>query len=102
MSYHKIRPIPILPNEVRDFYTIDEGAAAFNLDLWYSQGVVGLDWHVFNDGLAALTVTLDGTIAVTVPPNADLGMNNVKFAIIAITAIQHRLVIAGVKKGLGK
>lgn len=102
MSFHKIRPIPIKPNEVRDFYVIDEGAAAFNLDLWYTQGVVGLDWHVFNDGGAALTVTLDGTHTVTVPANADLGMDNVKFGIIAVTAIQHRLIIAGVKKGIGK
>jgi len=98
LSYHKIRPIPILPNEVRDFYTIDEGAAAFNLDLWYTHGVVGLDWHVFNDGAAALTVTLDGTITVTIPAGAALGMDNIKFAILAVTAIQHRVIVAGVRK----
>lgn len=36
MSYHIVRAIKILPNEVRDFYTIDEGAAAYLVDLWNS------------------------------------------------------------------
>jgi len=98
MSFHEIKPIKIEPNEVRDFYTIDEGAAAFTRDLWNRDGVVGLDWHIFNDGAAALTVTLDGTVTVTVPAGGNLGMDNVKFAIIAATAIQHRLVITGVQK----
>jgi len=94
----EVKGIQIAPNEVRDFYDIDEGAAAYTRDLWHRDGVVGLDWHVFNDGVAALTVTLDGGIAVTVPAGGDLGMDNVKFAIITVTAIQHRLIVAGVKK----
>lgn len=98
MSFHKIKAIKVLPNEVRDYYTFDEGAGAYVRDLWYADGVVGLDWHIFNDGAAALTVTLDGTLAITVPAAADLGMNNIKFAVIAVTAIQHRLIIAGVVK----
>lgn len=98
MSFHKIRPIPVLPNEVRDFYIIDEGAAAFLVDLWNAHGVVGLDWHCFNDGAAALTVTLDGAITVTIPAGNDLGMDNVKYAVINVTAIQHRLVLTGVVK----
>jgi len=98
MSFHKVKPIRIQPNEVRDFYTIDEGAAAFQRDLWYADGVVGLDWACFNDGLAALTVTLDGTFAITIPAGANLGMNNIKFAIIQVTAVQHRLILAGVVK----
>lgn len=98
MSFHVIRPIPVLPNEVRDYYDIDEGAAAFNLDLWTTLGVVGLDWHVFNDGAGALTVTLDGAVTVTVPANTNVGMDNVKFGIIAVTAVQHRLIMAGVRK----
>ena len=102
MSFHKVRPIPVLPNEVRDYYFIDEGAAAFTRDLWYSDGVVGLDWHVFNDGVAALTVTLDGAVAVTIPAGGDLGMDNVKFGIITVTAVQHRLIVAGVVKRRNK
>ncbi|GAH70103.1 unnamed protein product [marine sediment metagenome] len=93
-----VKGIRIEPNEVRDFYDIDEGATAYTRDLWTRDGVVGLDWHVFNDGAAPLTVTLDGGITVTIPAAADLGMDNVKFAIITVTAIQHRLIIAGVQK----
>lgn len=98
MSFHDIKPIPIVPNEVRDFYDIDEGAAEYQRDLWNRDGVVGLDWHVFNDGIVALTVTLDATFTITVPAGADLGWDNVKFAIINISAVQHRLVVAGVVK----
>ena len=98
MSFHDIKPIPIVPNEVRDFYDIDEGATVYQRDLWNRDGVVGLDWHVFNDGAAPLTVTLDGTFTITVPAGGDLGWDNVKFAIINISAIQHRLVVAGVVK----
>ena len=98
MSFHKIKPIKIVPNEVRDFYDIDEGAAAYTRDLWTRDGVVGLDWHIFNDGAAPLTVTLDGTVTTTVPAGGNLGIDNCKFAIIAVTAIQHRLVITGVQK----
>ena len=98
MSFHKIRPIPVLPNEVRDFYTIDEGAAAYLRDFWFSDGVVGLDWTCFNDGAAPLTITLDGTFPVTIPAGGFLGMNNIKFAVLAVTAIQHRLIVAGVVK----
>jgi len=98
MSYHEIREIPIQPGEVRDFYDIDEGAAAYTRDLWNRDGVVGLDWHIFNDGVAALTVTLDGGVTVTVPAGGNLGMDNVKYGIITVTAIQHRLIIAGVVK----
>lgn len=83
---------------MRDFYLIDEGAGAYQRDLWNRDGVVGLDWHVFNDGAAPLTITLDG-MAVTVPVNGDLGMDNVKYAIIQCTAIQHRLVMTGIVKG---
>ena len=93
-----VKAIKIQPNEVRDFYDIDEGAAAYTRDLWSRDGVVGLDWHVFNDGVAALTVTLDGGITVTIPAGGNLGMDNVKYAIITVTAIQHRLIIAGVHK----
>lgn len=57
-----------------------------------------MDWHCFNDGVAALTVTLDGTLDVTIPAGGDLGMDNVKFAIITLTAIQHRLIVTGVQK----
>jgi len=100
LSYHIVRAIKILPNEVRDFYTIDEGAAAYLVDLWNSQRVVGLDWHCFNDGVAALTVTLDGAMTVTIPAGGNLGMDNVKFAVINVTAIQHRLILAGIVKGI--
>lgn len=93
-----IKGIPIQPNEVRDFYDIHEGAAAYTRDLWSRDGVVGLDWHVFNDGAAPLTVTLDGGITVTIPAGGNLGWDNVKYAIITVTAIQHRLIIAGVQK----
>jgi len=93
-----IKSVKIQPNEVRDFYDIDESALAYTRDLWSRDRVVGLDWHVFNDGAAALTVTLDGGITVTIPAGANLGMDNVKFAIITVTAIQHRLIIAGVQQ----
>jgi len=93
-----IKGIQVQPNEVRDFYDIDEGAAAYTRDLWSRDGVVGLDWHVFNDGAAVLTVTLDGGITVTIPAGGNLGMDNVKFAIITVTAIQHRLIITGVHR----
>lgn len=93
-----VKGIKIDPNEVRDFYDIDEGAAAYTRDLWTRDGVVGLDWHVFNDGAAALTVTLDGAITVTIPAGSNLGMDNVKFAIITVTAVQHRLIVTGVQK----
>lgn len=92
----EVKAIKIQPNEVRDFYDIDEGATAYTRDLWSRDRVVGLDWHVFNDGAAPLTVTLDGGIAVTIPAGGNLGMDNVKYAIITVTAIQHRLIIAGV------
>ncbi|GAI25901.1 unnamed protein product [marine sediment metagenome] len=82
MSYHKILQIPVLPAEVRDYSHIDEGAAAFNIDLWTTLGVVGLDWFCFNDGAAVLTVTIDAEIQVTIPPNGTLGIDNTKFAII--------------------
>ena len=98
MSFHAVKAIAILPNEVRDFYLIDEGAAAYQRDLWNRDGVVGLDWHVFNDGAAALTITLDG-LEITVPAAGDLGMDNVKYAIIQVTAIQHRLIMTGIVKG---
>jgi len=99
LSFHDIKDVPILPNEVRDYYDIDEGAVAYNLDLWTTLGVVGLDWHVFNDDPALpLTVTLDGAVTVTVPFGGDLGMDNVKFAIINVTAIQHRLIVTGIRK----
>ena len=93
-----IKGIQIEPNEVRDFYDIDEGAAAYTRDLWSRDGVVGLDWHCFNDGAGALTVTLDGGITVTIPAGDHLGMDNTKYAIITVTAIQHRLIITGVHK----
>ena len=93
-----VKAIKIVPNEVRDFYDIDESALAYTRDLWTKDGVVGLDWHVFNDGAAPLTVTLDGGITVTIPAGGDLGMDNIKFAIITVTAIQHRLIVAGVQK----
>ena len=93
-----VKNIKVQPNEVRDFYDIDEGAAAYTRDLWSRDGVVGLDWHCFNDGVAALTVTLDGGITVTIPAGANLGWDNVKFAIITVTAIQHRLIVTGVHK----
>jgi len=93
-----IKGIKIQPNEVRDFYDIDEGAAAYTRDLWSRDGVVGLDWHCFNDGAGGLTVTLDGGITVTIPVGGNLGMDNVKFAIITVTAMQHRLIITGVHK----
>ncbi|GAI44131.1 unnamed protein product [marine sediment metagenome] len=98
MSFHEILKIPIQSNEVRDYYSIDEGAAAFNLDLWTTLGVVGLDWLCMNDGAATLTVTLDGAVTVTIPAGAGLGFDNAKFGIIQVTAIQHRLVILGVRK----
>ncbi|GAI00856.1 unnamed protein product [marine sediment metagenome] len=93
-----VKAIAIQPNEVRDFYDIDEGAAAYTRDLWSRDGVVGLDWHCFNDGVAPLTVTLDGGITVTIPAGGHLGMDNTKYAIITVTAVQHRLIIAGVHK----
>jgi len=93
-----VKAIVIQPNEVRDFYDIDEGAAAYTRDLWSRDGVVGLDWHVFNDGAGPLTVTLDGGTTVTIPAGGNLGMDNVKFAIITVTAIQHRLIVTGVSK----
>ena len=98
MSFHVVKGIPVLPNEVRDFYMFDEGLAAYQRDLWNRDGVVGLDWHVFNDGAAALPITLDG-LPITVPAGGDLGMDNVKYAIIQVTAIQHRLIMTGVVKG---
>lgn len=97
MSYHPILKIPVLPNEVRDFTHIDEGAAAFTRDVWNLDGVVGLDWWCSNDGAGVLTVTIDGN-DITIPINQALGVSNTKFAIIQVTAMQHRLVLAGVKK----
>ena len=97
MSFHTVRQIPVEPDEVRDSIIIDEGAAAYSRDLWNADGVVGLDWWVSNDGAGVLTVTIDG-LALTIPVNQAFGINNTKFAIIQVTAIQHRLVATGVKK----
>lgn len=99
VSVHIINKIPILPDEVRDWKFIDEGAAAFNMDTWNSNRVVGLDWHVWNDGAGPLNVTIDGLV-ISVPINQDIGMNNTKFAIFQVSAVQHRLVLAGIKKGV--
>ena len=93
-----VKAVKIQPNEPRDFYDIDESALAYTRDLWHRDGVVGLDWHVFNDGAGPLTVTLDGGITVTIPAGQHLGMDNVKFTIITVTAIQHRLIVTGVHK----
>jgi len=96
MSYHKIRDIKIEPNVVRDFYLIHEAAAAFAVDLVNRYKVAGLDWHVWNRGAAAITVTLDGTGAITIPGGADRGFDNIKYAMIAVTAaVNYTLAIAG-------
>lgn len=39
-------------------------------------------------------------MTVTIPAGGNLGMDNVKFAVINVTAIQHRLILAGIVKGI--
>lgn len=97
MSIHQIKAVKIVPNEVRDFLDIEESADAYTRDVWNRDGVVGLDWHVFNDGAADLTVTIDG-LEVTIPAGGNLGIDNTKFAILTVTAIQHRIIVTGVQK----
>ena len=97
MSYHKIRDIKIEPNVVRDYYLIHEAAVAFAVDLVNSKKVIGLDWHIWNRGAAAITVTLDGGQAMTIPSNADRGFDNVKYAMISVTAaVNYTLALSGI------
>lgn len=97
MSYHKIREIRIEPNTVRDFYLIHEAAANVAMDLVNRYKVIGLDWHIWNRGAAAITVTLDGGQSMTIPAGADRGFDNVKYAMIAVTAaVNYTLALTGV------
>ena len=97
MSYHKIRDIKIEPNVVRDFYLIHEAAVDFAMDLVSSRKVIGLDWHIWNTGAAPISVTVDGGIAMTIPAGADRGFDNVKYAMINVTAtVTYTIALTGV------
>ena len=99
MSYQKVKLIRVAPNAVRDWFYIHEGTADHIVDVYREFRAVGLDWHLWNRGAASITVTLEGTYAITIPANTDRGFDNVKFSLISIAATDSfTLVLTGVER----
>ena len=91
------------PNEPRDYYETHEGSANKVFPLWEKDGVLGLDWHVWNRGTSSLTVTIDGTHTVTIPAGQDRGADNVKFGLLAVTSsVAFTAMLAGVVRRHGR
>lgn len=99
MSYQRIATIPVAPNEARDWSFAIESAAAYATDTWMDNGVIGLDWAIFNRGAAPLTITLNGTFTITVPAGASRNMDNIKFTLFSVAAADvYTLILAGVRR----
>ena len=97
MSHAEILPIPIKPNEVRDFMITVVAAVNYTVDLLALHIVVGLDVFIHNRGAAALTIAIDGQPAITVLAGDSFNIDNTKFSLVVVTsAVAYDLIMAGI------
>ena len=86
-------------NLVRDFLNSQPALAAnYDFDVESSGLALGLDIFIRNRGAAALTVSLNGTGAITVDPGDVYTVNDFKFWLVEIvSAVLYDLQIFGIK-----
>ena len=86
-------------NIVRDFMNSQAGlVAGYLFDIQNTGNALGLDLFIRNRGAAALTVSLNGALAVTVDPGDVYVVNNFKFWLVEIvSAVLYDLQLFGVR-----
>lgn len=99
MSSNVLEGVIVPKGMVRDFLN-SPGALAANyiFDVPSQGSALGLDIFIRNRGAAALTVSLNGTGAITVDPGDVYVVNDYKFWLVAIvSAVLYDLQIFGIK-----
>ena len=99
MSGNVLEGVDVPENMVRDWINTQAGIAAnYDYDIHSSGAAVGLDLYIRNRGAAVLTVSLNGTGAITVDPGDIYLVNNTKFWLInVVSAVLYDLQIFGIK-----
>lgn len=99
MSSNVLESVIVPEGMVRDFLNSPGALAAGYIFDVVSQGnALGLDLFIRNRGAAALTVSLNGTGAITVDAGDVYTVNNYKFWLVEIvSAILYDLQIFGIK-----
>lgn len=86
------------PNMIRDFAQVFVENVALNVSLVKRFKTIGLDWAIYNRGLAPLTISIDNQPADTLGAGGNLFSNGIKYDRITITATDtYTLYVAGVK-----
>jgi len=83
---------------IRDFSQVFTPNANMVIDVVIQYKVIGLDWSIFNRGVAPLTIAIDGGPADTIAPAGSRWANSIKFHRINVVATDaYTLYLAGVK-----
>lgn len=99
MSSNVLESVIVPANSVRDFLNSQAALAAdFRFDIQNSGQALGMDLFIRNRGAAALTISLNGTPAITVDPGDVYRVNDFKFWLIhVVSTILYDLQIFGIK-----
>ena len=95
-SYKAVLEHVIPPEKARDWFNTYAETASKTVNVYEEFRVIGLDFLIHNRGAASLTVVIDGKTAKTVLAGDCFGINNTRFAEIAVTsAVDYDMVLAG-------
>ena len=95
-SYEAVLIQKIPPGLARDWFNSYAETGNLTVNVFEEFRVIGLDFLIHNRGAASITVVIDGKTAKTVLAGDSYGMNNVRFAEVAVTAaVAYDLVLAG-------
>ena len=95
-SYEAVLIQKIPPGLARDWFNTYAETASLTVNVFEEFRVIGLDFLIHNRGAASITVVIDGKTAKTVLAGDCFGMNNTRFAEIAVTsAVAYDMVLAG-------
>ena len=95
-SYEAVLIQEIPPGLARDWFNTYAETGNLTVNVFEEFRVIGLDFLIHNRGAASLTVVIDGKTAKTVLAGDCFGMNNTRFAEVAVTsAVAYDMVLAG-------
>ena len=95
-SYKAVLIQEIPPGLARDWFNTYAETASKTVNVYEEFRVIGLDFLIHNRGAASITVSVDGKTAKTVLAGDYFGMNNTRFAEVAVTAaVDFDMVLAG-------
>lgn len=98
MSSNVLGEVDVPEGMVRDFLNSQGGlAAGYIYDVQNTGNALGLDIFIRNRGAAALTISLNGTGAITVDPGDTYWVNDFKFWLVTVvSAVLYDLQIFGI------